>query len=808
MRQSDTRPCYQDPTASSTARAEDLLQRMTLRQKIGQLQCIMSGEVQKDFPDGVGAASMIMHGMTEKEVAEISRTLQEQIMAQTPFRIPALMHVEALSGGIFPGATCYPTPIAQASTWQPELVERMSGTIHRQMRAVGLRQAFAPVMDVSREPRWGRQGETYGEDPTLCAAMSVAYVRGLQSDGDVISTGKHFLGYSNPEGGLNASTTNITPRRLREIYAKPFQAAITEAGMKGAMNSYAIIDAEPVSNSEKILTGLLRNELGFKGFVISDYESVSHPLTRYHTARNLKECGIRALTAGLDLEAPAPKGFSTDGLLDAVESGQLDPAYIDRACRRILQMKFSIGLFERPFPDQDEMKRQYHLPQYEQDSLEIAKKSLVLLKNDGTLPLPKTIRKIALIGPHVDNCRAMFGCYSWGAMVEMISNMSANGDNESGMAGVDSNAIMDKSADFDGMTEMMGKFSKFPGSKVAKEGVGVEALVRRQYPGMRSLLEELRQQLPETQIVFVHGFDYTGTDTSGFEEAYAAAKTADVVLVSCGGKYGWGPGITMGECADTSSINLPGVQEQFFKGLAELHIPYIALHFDGRPVSSDELDRSASAILECWSPARHGAEAITATLFGENNPAGRLPVTVARSSSQLPVYYAHDNGTSYDSTMDFNFKGYTDGSNSPRYFFGYGLSYTSFAYANLQIKTDGDSVTIRADITNTGARSGDETVQFYVADRCASMTRPVMELAGFRRITLQPGEKKTVVMTSRFSQFAFLDKSMHWITEAGSMDVMIGAACNDIRLRGHFEIPHTINVDAAARGFYAVSREE
>ena len=800
---------YKDPAYTPAQRAEDLLSRMTLEQKIGQLQCVMGGNIKKDYPNGVGQVSMLLRGMSKEEVADISRRLQEEAMAQTPFGIPAIMHIETLSGGVFAGATSYPTAIAQAATWQPELLEKMTNAAHRQMRAVGLHQGFAPVMDISRDPRWGRQGETYGEDPALAAAMSVHFVRGLQSENNVIATSKHFLGYGYSEGGLNACTNDITPRRLREVYAKPFQAAITEAGLKSVMNSYGSIDGEPVITSKKILSDLLRGEMDFKGFVVSDYMSVMHPNRRYKTAEEMTDGGVQALMAGLDNEAPNPEGFKTEGLVNRVKTGKLDPAYIDRACRRILEAKFAIGLFENPFPNPEDIAKYFDAPEYEADSLEMAEKSLVLLKNDGTLPLSKDIRKIAVIGPHVKGVRPLFGCYTWGGMLEMMINMMGGGA-DTGMAGIGSDDAAAGVADFDNLSATMGVPGQntYPDSKTNRESPLLDGMIRQQLPGVKSFLEQLQADYPNAEITFAHGYDYIGSDRSGFDAAYEIAKDADVVLVSVGGKYGWGASVTMGEGADATNINLPGVQEEFLAGLAKLGKPYVALHFDGRPVSSNELDRSAAAILECWSPGKHGAEAIVKTLFGDNNPAGRLPVTAARCAAQAPIYYGHENGTSYHHGMDLGLNGYVDESYAPRYYFGQGMSYTAFAYSDLEICNDGEHLTVSVKITNTGKLDGDEVVQLYIADRVASLIRPVIELAGFRRVFIPAGQTKTVTFVCKMSQFAFLDTDMKWKIEAGDMDVLVGASSEDIRLKGAFRIENDSFVNGATRGFYAQTSVE
>ena len=728
---------YLNKELSALERAEDLVSRMSLEEKIAQMQCIMGEhQIAGKYPHGMGEVSMLMDGTTKEQVAERIRNMQKEIMDQTPWRIPALFHIEALTGGVFPGATSYPSAIAQAATWEPELIEKMADTTQKQMMAVGIRQALSPVMDISRDPRWGRQGETYGEDSALVSACSVAFVKGLQKDRTVAATAKHFLGYAFSEAGLNAAPCNVTGRKLREIYGRPFQAAITEADLKSVMNSYGTIDGKPVITSRKILHDLLRKEMGFEGVTVSDYTATMHPLTRFRMTQRMEECAAMAICAGMDNEMPMPISYTEDGIKQMLAEGKIEESMIDEAVLHILKVKFELGLFEQPYPLEDCMKEVFDRKEDEEDSLMMAKKSLVLLKNDGILPLDKEeIKKIVVIGPHGNSCRAMFGCYSYGALLEMMLGMTG------GMVGVDTEAARkdDKASELTNAV-VNKNLDTFPGTKVAKELPGLDDALRNAFPNMHSLLEELKTSHSEIEFEYVKGFDIVGTDDSDFEHGLEAAKSADLVFVTVGGKYGWGTPCTSGEGADASQINLPGVQEQFLEKLALLNVPYVAIHFDGRPVSSNELDRSASAIIEAWSPGVHGAEAIKEVLFGDYNPGGKLPVTVARQSGQIPVYYAHESGTSYSDSMAGEAVGYMDETAYPRYCFGYGLSYTSFEYSNLQIMkrelNADETVVISVDVENTGDMMGDEVVQLYVSDIVASRVRPVRELAEVMRITL------------------------------------------------------------------------
>lgn len=798
---------YQNPQLSSSERAADLLSRMSLEEKIAQMQCAMGEHnLSEKFPHGVGEISMLMDGSTKEEIAETIRNLQEQNMKQTSWKIPALFHIEALTGGVFPGATSYPSAIAQASTWNIELIEKMAVTIQKQMNAVGIRQALSPNMDISRDPRWGRQGETYGEDPTLAAAMSVAFVKGLQSEGTVAATAKHFLGYAFSEGGMNAAPCNVTSRKLREIYGRPFQAAITDAGLKSIMNSYGTIDGKPVITSKEILHDMLRDEMGFNGVTVSDYTATMHPLTRFRMTWRMEECASLAINAGMNNEMPMPIAYTEDNIKKMLEEGTLSEDTINEAVAYILKVKFELGLFEQPWPQEEKFSIVFNQEKDAQDSLQMAQESFILLKNNGILPIKNT-RKILVIGPHADSCRALFGCYSYGALLEMILGMS------SGMVGVE----VDKKQSDDlaeKLTEAVvnKNLQTFPGTKVAKELPLLDDVLKGAFPGISSLYTKLVEKHPEIEFELCHGYDIVGTDRTDFANALHKAAQADLVIVTVGGKYGWGTPCTSGEGADAASINLPGIQEEFMEKLAEIEKPYIALHFDARPVSSNELDKSAAAILEVWNPGEKGAEAIENVLFGSVNPSGKLPVTVARQSGQIPIYYGHEPGTSYGNQPGEETVGYMDETALPRYAFGFGLSYTSFELSDLEIITPEvnpeDELCVRVKVKNTGIMTGDEIVQIYVQDDVCSRVRPVRELAGFKRVSLKPNESKRITFFCKISQFAFLDDNMKWKIEAGKMTVEAGNASNHLPLKDSFTILSDAFIDGKKRGFFARTEEK
>jgi beta-glucosidase len=801
---------YLDPALSAEERAEDLLKRMGIEEKMGQIVGYLpQGEsleqFAKDYPQGAGEVSMLFTGRlgSRHEVAKMVRQIQEKIMELSDHHIPAIFHIETLTGALMPDATSFPSGIGQASTWNPQLQRQLADVIRRQARAVGARHAFAPVLDISRDSRFGRQGETYGEDPTLASAMGAAYVSGIQSDGNLqeglLACAKHFLGYHASQGGIHAASTPIPPRMLREIYAKPFQAAITEANLKSVMNTYSSIDGQAVAASRNLLDKLLREEMGFSGMTVSDYTSISELHTRLKLFETKTDAGERALTAGMDIELPS-KDCYNDELMERFKSGALDMEILDRAVRRVLIAKFELGLFENPFPvTREEIELVYQDPNAKQIGLEAARQSIILLKNNGVLPLERKKQKIAVIGHHATSTRALFGGYSFATLAE---NMLGIGNT---MAGVDFEKI--SNPDKEQLGTVRNQYT-YPGSKVHIELPEVDHLLKRLYPGICNLLEQLRLECPQAEITYSYGYAYAGNDTSMHEEALAAAAEADVVILTLGGKHGWGMSCTTGEGIDSTNINLPESQESFIRKLAELKKETIAVHFDGRPISSDMADQHIDAIIEAWNPGQYGAEAITDVLFGDYNPAGRLPVSIAYNSGQIPIFYNHDNGSSYHVGTMNEFTSYTDCPREPRYYFGHGLSYTTFAYSNLQIDKDeydaDDRLEVSVDIMNTGDVYGEEVVQLYISDIYASVVRPVQQLAGFVRVPLKPQEKRKIVFTMNLSQFAFLDEDLKWKVEAGKMRVMVGASASDIRAHGEFRIRENRYVDGVTRGFYAL----
>ena len=794
---------YRDTSLSPEERAKALLAQMSPEEKLGQLVGHMpwmniGGKWLPEMPEqkvGQVSALQMRSVKAAEDAVAFQYEMQQKVMDRSEHHIPAIFHMEGLCGAYVPGATSFPSGIGRGSGWDPELEEQIGRIVGRQERAFGITYTLAPVLDLGRDARMGRQGETYGEDPTLAAALGSAYVKGVQardeSGRQTDAVAKHFLGFHMGNAGIHGADSQISPRELREIHAKPFQAAITEAGMKGIMPCYCSLNGEPASISRHIMTELLREEMGFDGVVFSDYGAMSNAYEVDHIGEEKADVGYQAMEAGMDLELPRPDCFNPE-LLRRFESGEADMAVLDAAVERVLTAKFRMGLFEHPLSmTGEELQKQLHREGDEEVSLRSARQSLVLLKNDGTLPLANKPQKIAVIGYQASTARFFFGGYTHFSMAEGQLAAVAS------MAGVRDMGI-----------ESPVKMETLPGVPIQSDfDPAFEAVLQQQKPGIRSLLEELRCRMPQAEIRYAKGYNIAGNDHSGFEEALQIAKDADIVILTLGGKHGTSSIASMGEGIDSTDINLPECQDAFMKLLEPMGKKVIGIHFNGRPISSDVADRVCSTILEAWNPSEMGAQAIADVLLGEVNPSGKMPVSVAYNAGQIPIYYNHPNGSGWHQAQSVGFPNYVDCSHKPRYPFGHGLSYTTFEYRNLRLASEEvspeDPIVICADIQNTGNREGTEVMQLYIQDDRASMTRPNMELAGFCRVALQPGETKTVRFTMKPSQLAFLDRSFRWKVEKGSFTVKRGASSEDIRLTESFSITQDAFIDGKTRGFYA-----
>jgi beta-glucosidase len=757
---------YRDSSKSIVARVKDLISRMTLDEKLAQLGGIWGFEVLEDrrfspqkakslIKNGIGQISRAAAStaLSSRQLAEFTNAIQRFLAENTRLGIPAIIHEECLSGFVAREADIFPQIIGIASTWDTELVERMTGIIRSQMRAVGFHQALAPVLDVARDPRWGRVEETFGEDPYLISRMGTAYVKGLQGDDlshGVIATLKHFAGYGLPEGGLNWAPAHIPPRLLREVYLYPFKEAIKTGGALSVMNAYHEIDGVPCASSTELLTDILRKEWEFEGIVVSDYYAVDN-LYNYHLiAGDKANAGRLALTAGIDIELPRCD-FYAEPLKEQVETGVVAEELVNQAAARILKLKFRLGLFETPYVEPENVVKIFTVPEHRNLALEAAHKSMVLLKNEGTiLPLSKDIKTIAVIGPNADSPRNILGDYTYPAHIGLMM-MTAT---------------------------MLG--SKLPESEAQPDQITVPVV---------TILEGIKAKVsPKTKVLYAGGCDVSGTSKDGFAEAVTAARGADVAVVVVGGKSGMTPECTCGEMRDRVELRLLGVQEDLVKAIYETGTPTVLVLVDGRPLALEWIAEKIPAILEAWLPGEEGGTAVADVLFGDYNPGGKLPISFPRKVGQIPVYYAHKpSGARSQLWGD-----YVDSSTSPAFDFGHGLSYTTFKLSNLKIQPERvkriGKISIKVDIENTGNRSGEEVVQLYVNDIVASITRPVKELKGFKRVALEPAETRTVEFELPVKNLAFYDKKMNLAVEPGMFKLMVGHSSKDIAVEGQFEV--------------------
>lgn len=792
---------YLNPALPPDERAEDLLGKLSLDEKMAQV-CGMwlfpgkEEEMRKAARHGIGQVStLFMRSMkTLDEVAAWQQKTQKLVMESSEHHIPAVFHMEGLCGAFIQDSTSFPSGIGRASSWDPQLEEKVARVVSRQELSCGITQILAPVLDISRDSRMGRQGETYGEDPALAAAMGTAYTKGIQENETAgrraESVAKHFLGFHNSLGGIHGASSEIGGRLLDEVYGKPFQAAIKDANLRGIMPCYCSLNGRPLSASKDILTGLLREEMGFDGVAAADYGAVSNVYNSQHASESLAEAGKVCMEAGLDVELPSRESYNEE-LKQWFADGRADMEVLDRAVLRVLRAKFRMGLFEHPYAlTGEELRRVFTREEDEKITLQSALESVVLLKNNGALPLSKDVKKIAVVGTQAANARIFFGGYTHLSMVE-AEHAVANS-----IAGLKSGSVEGK------------RMATVPGTQIqSDETEEFDAILRLQKPRCKNLLEKLREKLPDAEITYSYGYAIAGDDLSHIDEALEAVKNADVVIMTLGGKHGSCSVASMGEGVDSTDINLPVCQETFIRRAAELGKPMIGVHFDGRPISSDAADTYLDAIVEAWNPAETGAEAVTQVLLGEYNPGGKLPVCVARSAGQIPVYYNHPNGSAWHQGESIGFKDYVNMPHTPRYFFGHGLSYTTFTYSDLKLSAKEvaplGAIDMELTVENTGTCDGDEVVQLYFCDPYASVTRPVKELAGFARVHLKTGEKKRVRFTMQASQTAFLDADMKWKIEKGDVEVQVGSSSEDIRLNDSFKITENAWIEGRNRAFYA-----
>ncbi len=715
-------PSKENSSSTVDYKVDSLVNIMTLEEKVGQLTLYTSDydvtgpHMRKGYLEDMkaGKVGAIFNALG----AAYTRKLQEIAVNETRLGIPLLFGYDVVHGY----KTIFPIPLGETASWDLNVMEKSAQIAAAEASAEGIHWTFAPMVDIARDPRWGRISEGAGEDTYLGMQVAKARVKGFQGDlssvNNVLACVKHYAAYGAPQAGRDYHTVDMSERMLREVYLPPYKAAI-DAGAATVMTSFNEVDGVPASGSNFLLTDVLRKEWGFDGFVVTDYTSIMEMM--YHgVAGDTASATALAINAGVDMDMQA--GFFQDALPELVKNGIVKEEIIDAAVRRILKAKFELGLFEDPYRYSNEQRQKETImkPEFLEASRNAAKRSIVLLKNKGnTLPLSKKIKKLAIIGPLADNKK------------ELIGSWSAQGDG--------ANCV--------------------------------------------SVLEGIKSKVSSsTQILFAKGSEINDNIQTGFAEAVKVAKQADAVVLVVG-EAGW----MCGEASSRTKIDLPGVQQELANEIFKTGKPVIIVLMNGRPLAISELDEKADAILETWFLGTQAGNAIADVLFGDYNPSGKLPVTFPRSLGQVPIFYSMKNTgrpMEVDPQNKYTSK-YLDESNYPLYPFGYGLSYTTFAYGDISLSKNSfsanDSITVSCTITNSGSKAGEEVVQLYVHDLVGSVTRPVKELKGFTKIMLQPGESRDIQFVIKDVDLAFYRKNMTFGTEPGAFEVFVGGNSRDTK---------------------------
>ena len=749
------RTLYMDPSAPVEQRVEDLLARMTLEEKVAQITAIWSHKSEllnaagqfdpakrrRLYPAGIGQFSrpndlkgpsspLEQPFRDERQTVALVNAIQRDAINNTRLGIPVLFHEEGLHGYAARGATNFPQAIALASSWDPQLLTRVFTIAAREIRARGAQMVLAPVVDVARDPRWGRFEETYGEDPYLVSELGVAAVRGFQGDslplapGHVFATLKHMTGHGQPEGGNNVAPANISERILREIFFPPFQAAIQRANAQNVMPSYNEIDGVPSHANTWLLSKILREEMGFKGSVASDYSGIAQLNTIHHVEPDLMHAGVRALHAGVDFDLPDGEAYSK--LPEALAAGLVTQAEIDTAVRRMLRLKFLSGVFEHPYADADYAEKITDNAEARALAIEAGRKAVVLLKNDGALPLRiDALKTLAVIGP---------------------------------------NAVV----------AQLGGYSDVPTRTVSiLEGIKTKVGDRVRIVSAEGVRLTDKGDWWENNVVLADPTE----NRRRIEEAVQVARQADAIVLAIGAsaalsREAW----DTDHLGDRTTLELVGEQNELADAMFALGKPVIVVLINGAPLSVVNVAAKANALIEGWYLGQEGGTAMADILFGDANPGGKLPVTFPRSVGQLTLTY-NEKPSAH--------RGYLLSSKEPLFPFGFGLSYTTFeigapVLSAAQIRIDG-TVTVSVDVRNSGKVAGDEVVQLYVRDLVSSVTQPVKKLRGFQRVTLAPGATTTVKFTIGREALALWDKDMKYVIEPGSFEIMVGPNSVDLK---------------------------
>lgn len=805
---------YQDPARSVSERTEDLLQRMTLEEKLAQLQSVWHQRRQMEdaqlqfvpekaaqlMPHGIGHIARPSEFKTPKQTAEFNNAAQRWLREHTRLGIPALMHEEALHGFVAFDATSFPQALALASSWSPENMQAMNAVAALEMRATGAHWALSPVLDIGRDPRWGRIEETLGEDPYLVSALGVAAIRGLQGepaakDGwnqpfakdKVVATLKHLTGHGQPQAGVNTAPAHIAPRELAEVFLTPFESAIKLAHAASVMPSYNEVDGLPSHINQQLLNEVVRKQWGFQGAVVSDYFAIQELRSRHQLFADDAEAAKAALLAGVDMETPDPKAYPL--LAEQVKSGTLDIAVIDTAVRAVLRLKFRLGLFEQQAVDATAADSVLGHTESRQLAQSIAEKSIVLLKNDqvpamggqATLPLDASkIQHLAVIGPHADE--TLLGGYSSipRRTVTVLQGLQhALQVKRQGKAKVSfaRGALISTNNFLHTKSEATADSTDTSSTNALAAAAALALQQRSQQAGTYSMLRWNHDDTVAADPL---------ENARLRAEAVALAKTADAIVLVLGENEGLAREAWADKhLGDRTTLELSADQQLLAAQVlaAAGNKPVVLVLSNGRPLALGKLATTMPAIVEAWYLGQETGTAVANVLFGEVNPSGKLPITFPRSAGHIPQFYNHKASSS---------RGYLHDDISPLYPFGHGLSYTEFSYSDLQIDTPqlraGGEASIRLRIKNSGKRAGTEVVQLYAQDPAASVTRPVQQLVGFARVSLAPGQSAQLQFQLPVNQLAFLDSRMRWVVEPGEIRVMLGSSSADVRLRGSFQI--------------------
>ncbi|WP_371869709.1 beta-glucosidase BglX [Telluria antibiotica] len=720
-------------SAAVDRRVDRLLKQMTLEEKVGQLTQY-SAESKATGP--VAIESNVRDGIRSGRVGSVfsvvgtNSTRQYQELAlQSRLKIPLLFGMDVIHGY----KTTFPIPLAEVASWDLEAIQRSARVAATEAAAGGIHWTFAPMVDIARDPRWGRVMEGAGEDTYLASRVAAARVKGFQGrqlgDADaVMACVKHFAGYGAAVGGRDYNSVDMSERMLWETYLPPFKAAL-DAGASTFMTSFNDLNGVPATGNSHLLRDILKGKWGFTGFVVSDWRSVDEMVDHGYAADN-KDAARIALNAGVDMDMQS--GVYQGNLVQLVREKKVKLADVDDAVRRILRKKFELGLFEDPykFSDAERERQALNNPEHRKAARDIAAKSIVLLKNDGAvLPLSKSVRKLALIGPMIKQ-------------------------------GVENHGFWSVTV---------------PGVDYAHQAVST-------WDGIAAKLGK------DTTLLYAKGSDIDGEDRSGFAEAVRVASEADAVVIEVGERWD-----ASGESRSRANPTLPGGQEDLIKAIVATGKPVVVMINAGRPLVFDWVADHAPAILYTWWLGSEAGNAVADVLFGDVNPSAKLPMTFPRSVGQIPIYYNHFNTgrpAPTPTTTEW-VSGYIDLVNLPRFPFGFGLSYTTFRYDDLRLDREtlrgNDKLQVRMTLTNTGKAAGEEVVQLYLRDRVASVVRPVKELKGFQKVALAPGETRTVEFTIDKESLSFFNSALRWDAEPGEFDLMVGASSDDIRLRSSFQ---------------------